>query len=87
MLGMLRKVGVMAKVGWVSTIGEVAVKAYCRVPPHEDTVPQSAERGGVEFRDIMEDELYPCPLPPHANIISRCRERKVGHYESCLCAK
>jgi len=32
-------------VGWVSTIGEDAVIAYCRVPPHGDTVPQSAEEG------------------------------------------
>ena len=46
MLGMLRKIGVMAKVGWISTIGEDAVKAYCRVPPHEDTLPQSAEFSG-----------------------------------------
>jgi len=25
---------------------EDAAEAYCRVPPHEDTVPQSAEKGG-----------------------------------------
>jgi len=51
----------MAKVGWVLTIGETKVKTYCCVPPHEDTVPQSAEEGGIPTSS--RERLAPC-IPP-----------------------
>jgi len=57
------KVGVMAKVGWVSMIGENTAKPYCRVPPHEDIVPQSAEEGGVPTSSICGVCPHPC-IPP-----------------------
>jgi len=57
----------MAKVGWVSTIGEDAVKSYRRVPPHEDTVPQSAEKGGVVWKTQRKENQI---CTPPSNIVS-----------------
>ena len=60
----------LRKVGWVLTIGENTIKAYCCVPPHENIVSQyagNAEKGGVISIGTLPGGIaYPCPLPPHA---------------------